>query len=145
MTVKIVRLINGEDVIADVKEVHKDKETPGAVAYVFERPYTVQIIENSTEMLFESPVADSQPKKINDLDLKFYPYVPLSVRNSVVCSVPNVVLIYDPHPKVMDKYRELITAIENDNERNFEVDYSHQPPVSGGEGDGTGGGTESVD
>lgn len=145
MTVKIVRLINGEDVIADIKEVRKDEDTPGAVAYVFDKPYTVQIIENTTEMLFEAPAADSQPKKINDLDLKFYPYVPLSVRDSVVCSVPNVVLIYDPHPKVMDKYRELIVAMENDNERNFEVDYSHQPPVPSGEGDGDGGGTIDPD
>ena len=43
MTVKIVRMTNGEDVIADLKEIRKDEETPGAVAYVFEKPYTVPV------------------------------------------------------------------------------------------------------
>ena len=40
MTVKVVRMVNGEDVIADIKEIRKDEETPGAVAYMFEKQYS---------------------------------------------------------------------------------------------------------
>tara|TARA_A100001201_G_scaffold104796_1_gene89791 strand:+ start:1322 stop:1735 length:414 start_codon:yes stop_codon:yes gene_type:complete len=137
MTVKVVRMVNGEDVIADIKEIRKDEDTPGAVAYMFEKPYSVQILE-PTEMLFEERAATAAPQKVNDLDLKFYPYCPLSVKPEVVVAVHQVALIYDPHPSVMEKYIDLIKAMENDNAGNFEVDYSHKPPVPDGEGDGVG-------
>jgi hypothetical protein len=137
MTVKVVRMVNGEDVIADIKEIRKDEDTPGAVAYMFEKPYSVQILE-STEMLFEDRSATEAPQKVNDLNLKFYPYCPLSNKPEIVVAVHQVALIYDPHPSVVGKYLELIKAMENDNAGNFEVDYSHKPPVSTGEGDGVG-------
>jgi|TARA_B100000073_G_scaffold21750_1_gene17158 hypothetical protein len=133
MTVKVVRMVNGEDVIADIKEIRKDEETPGAVAYMFDKPYAVQILE-PTEMLFEERASTEEPQKVNELDLKFYPYCPLSNKPEIVVAVHQVALIYDPHPSVSGKYLELIKAMENNNAGNFEVDYTHQPPVPSGEG-----------
>ena len=115
MTVKIVRMVNGEDVIADVKEVRKDEDTPGAVAYVFDKPFTVQIIDHTqSQMLFETPgdTTSPSPQKINDLELKFYPYAPLALKDGVVAAVQHVALIYDPHPSVMEKYLELTKAMD---------------------------------
>ena len=141
MTVKIVRMTNGEDVIADLKEIRKDEETPGAVAYEFEKPYTVQIIDNTeTQMLFEQPgdTTTPSPKKINDLELRFYPYAPLAKNDSVIAAVQHVSVIYDPHPSVLEKYIELVKAMEEPDGK-LEVDHTHQPEnVPSGEvaGDG---------
>ena len=141
MTVKIVRMTNGEDVIADLKEIRKDEETPGAVAYVFEKPYTVQIIDNTeTQMLFEQPgdTTTPSPKKINDLELRLYPYAPLAKNDSVIAAVQHVSVIYDPHPSVLEKYIELVKAMEEPDGK-LEVDHTHQPEnVPSGEvaGDG---------
>ena len=134
-------MTNGEDVIADLKEIRKDEDTPGAVAYVFEKPYTVQIIDNTqSQMLFEEPgdTTDPSPKKINALELKFYPYAPLAKNDSVIASVQHVSVIYDPHPSVLEKYIELVKAMEEPDGK-LEVDYSHQPEnVPSGETTGVG-------
>ena len=102
MTVKIVRMTNGEDVIADLKEIRKDEDTPGAVAYVFEKPYTVQIIDNTqSQMLFEEPgdTTDPSPKKINDLEIKFYPF--FLIFNKILASkLAHKIRISNPFDKV---------------------------------------------
>ena len=148
MSARVVRMLNGEDVIADVKEVRKDEDTPGAVAYVFEKPFTVQIIDHTeSQMLFETPgdTTSPSPQKINDLELKFYPYAPLALKDGVVAAVQHVALIYDPHPSVMEKYLELTKAMEEPDGK-LEVDNTHRPEdVPTGETTGDGRGTESTD
>ena len=52
MTARVVRMLNGEDVIADVKEVRKEEDGP-AFAYRLTQPYTVAI-QSAPEVLFET-------------------------------------------------------------------------------------------
>ena len=96
--------------------------------------------EYKIKMLFEEPgdTTDPSPKKINDLELKFYPYAPLAKNDSVIAAVQHVSVIYDPHPSVLEKYIELVKAMEEPDGK-LEVDYSHQPEnVPSGETTGVG-------
>ena len=43
MTAKIVRLLNGEDVIADVKEAYPDEKSYQPIGYVLTNPYQVTL------------------------------------------------------------------------------------------------------
>ena len=85
MTVKIVRVANGEDIIADVQEAYPNKEVYSPIGYFLTNPYQV-IVEATAEMLFESGTSD-EPQKINDLDLQLFPWIPMSAdkRCLVVC------------------------------------------------------------
>ena len=52
MTVKIARLKNGEDIIAEIKEVYS-KDTERLAALSLEDPYQVTIIEDPANMFSE--------------------------------------------------------------------------------------------
>ena len=111
MTAKIVRLLNGEDVIADVKEAYPDEKSYQPIGYVLTNPYQVTL--NATaEMLFEEGTADS-PQKINDLNLELFPWIPLSINNSTLVTLGTVATIYNPHPEVLSMWEHL-TKVHHD-------------------------------
>jgi hypothetical protein len=111
MTVKIARLQNGEDVIADIKEVRDSSESERPIAYSFTLPYMV-MIQQSSEVLFEE--YQEGPKKLNNLKLELYPWVPLSSGDSVFVSLHQITSIYEPHTSVLEKYNELIAEMKSD-------------------------------
>ena len=53
MTVKIARMQNGEDVVADIKEI-RPEEGKSAIAYEFLNAFTVQIIRDTEDMFRET-------------------------------------------------------------------------------------------
>ena len=76
MTVKIVRVANGEDIIADVQEAYPNKEVYAPIGYFLTNPYQV-IVEATAEMLFEEGTTD-EPQKINDLNMQLFPWTYVS-------------------------------------------------------------------
>ena len=68
MSARVVRMLNGEDVIADVKEVREKNDGP-ALAYKLTQPYTVTI-QQPPEVTFETDEATG----ITDFNSQFmYP------------------------------------------------------------------------
>ena len=111
MTARVVRMLNGEDVIADVKEAFPDEKTFTPIGYVLTNPYQVTL--NATaEMLFEEGTSDT-PQKINDLNLELFPWIPLSINNSTLVTLGTVATIYNPHPEVLSKWEHL-TKVHHD-------------------------------
>ncbi len=108
MTVKIVRMVNGEDVIADVQEAYPDQNSYAPLGYMLTNPYQITI-EATAEMLFEEGTEDT-PQKINDLNLQMFPWIPLSEHNRTLCVLNNVATIYNPHPEVKSKWEKLAEA-----------------------------------
>ena len=51
MTIKIARMQNGEDVVANVKEVRANETDTQALAYEFENPFTVTLLQSATDMI----------------------------------------------------------------------------------------------
>ena len=67
MSIQLVLLKSGEDVIADVKELRDDKDE--LISYVFKDPYKIKI--TMPQVLMETK---SKPKH----EAAFYKWIPLS-------------------------------------------------------------------
>ena len=104
MSVKVVRMQNGEDVIADVKEMRQSEEGP-AMAYKLEFPYALTIKPNGTLLLEQEQSLD-----LDEIDIEFQTYVPLSKHSYIFIPILSVALIYEPHDNLLSKYNELLEA-----------------------------------
>ena len=138
MTVRIVRMQNGEDVIANVFEMRQGEDQP-PLAYKLEMPYTM-VIQAPPHNLFEEPSYDEEPTTLNDVDVEFQAFVPFSASPFIYVPLPSVSFIYTPLPNVVSKYQEL-TA------KNAEIDVVEErsESVPAGDDDGTGRGTVDSD
>jgi len=112
MTVKIVRMLNGEDVIADVQEAYPDQETYSPIGYMLTNPYQIEI-SATAEMLFEEN-ASEEPQKINDLNVQFFPWIPMSSNNKTLVVLSNVATVYTPNPEIQSKWETIAKATQNE-------------------------------
>ena len=130
MSVKIARLRNGEDVIADIKEVSaKDDPSKTAVAFQFNEPYSV-ILEDSEEMEMamwgegliddeeiegddETELLPENEEEAKQPTLILYPWCPLSRNREFFLRIDEVVTVYDPHTQVADQYTQLLKDKQN--------------------------------
>ena len=138
MTVRIVRMQNGEDVIADVYEMRSGENGP-PIAYKLDKPYAI-VIQEEQRNLFEEPTYDEDPKTLDSLDIEFTAYVPFSKNPHIFMPVQSVSFIYAPIDQVIDKYNELIA-------KHVEINVAEERPesVPDGDDDGTGRGTVDSD
>ena len=51
MSVRVVRMRNGEDVIADVYEIAANDKPDKAVAFRLDHPYNVYVVETDQDLL----------------------------------------------------------------------------------------------
>lgn len=123
MTVKIVRMVNGEDVIADVKEAYPNQDTYAPLGYFLTYPYQITITATA-EMLFEAE--HETPQKINDLNLELFPWIPLSENERTLVVLSNVATIYNPHPEVVGKWKKLVETT-NGTIEDRDSEGSHTP------------------
>tara|TARA_S200000501_G_scaffold235368_1_gene220726 strand:- start:1305 stop:1700 length:396 start_codon:yes stop_codon:yes gene_type:complete len=125
MSIKIARMANGEDVVADIKEV-RDKEGDDArvLAYEFQDAFSIQLEMNEKDFLVEE-----KDNPLGDIRMRFYPYFPLTVGANFI-SLQHVVSIADPHWEVVKRYEEALTTIKKSKPQkdDVKVDYSEVPP-----------------
>ena len=123
MSVKVVRMQNGEDVVADVKEI-RPESGKSAIAYEFLDAMVVTILR-STEDMFEEK---TEMESLGDIKLEFFPWSPLATGRNIV-TLYSVVAIADPHSNVVEGWK---TAIEKykalKRDEDAKVDYSETPP-----------------
>ena len=110
MSVKIARMQSGEDVIADVKEVRASDDHTLPLAYQFTQPYSV-VIEQPADKMFEFQGEETVPDEmdLSDVQIKLYPWSPLTVGNNIV-SVMSVVSLGDPHENVSESYKAILKS-----------------------------------
>lgn len=140
---RIARMQNGEDVIADIKEVRQSEESTEAIAYEFVDGFTIQMMA-PTEDMFQEEVPDPLDS-LRDMQLQFFPWAPLTTGRNIV-TTNSVVSISMPHSNVIEGYNDVLEKWKTINtvHQDAEIDYSQTPPdVSGGETDGDGRGAES--
>jgi len=106
MTLKIALLKSGEDVIADIKEI-VDDEKKSTIAYMFDHPYIVKLIEK-TEVFLQEEIT-----KQLGYDIYFSPWAPLSQDKQFPIPMDWVVTIYEPHEDVKFSY---VKKMEEQNE-----------------------------
>jgi len=99
MTVKLLLLKSGEDIIADVKELSVGEKTVG---YLLNTPYVVKIESGH--------ITDETSKSISkQVEVTFYPYIPLSEQREIPIPSDWVVTIVEPVNQVEDMYNQRIT------------------------------------
>tara|TARA_B100000927_G_scaffold66960_1_gene52813 strand:- start:112 stop:462 length:351 start_codon:yes stop_codon:yes gene_type:complete len=109
MSVKLVMLKSGEDLVADVQEIKSNDEVIG---YYFDDPLIVRISESEEPtVLNEGSSLTQYTSKIN---VTFYPWIPLSKDVRVPCSADWVVTIVEPIEKLKTQYLERVNGRESD-------------------------------
>ena len=141
MTVKVARMQNGEDIVADIKEI-RPEEGKSAIAYEFLDAFVVQILRSTEDMFEDKTDMDS----LGDIKLEFFPWSPLATGRNIV-TLYSVVSISDPHSNVLDGWKQAIEKYKSLTKDDAKIDYSQTPPdnLFVGEDNGDGRGTESVD
>ena len=102
MTVKILLLKSGEDVISDVKEmISPDKKVIG---YFLSKPCIIKLVPKKTD-------ADKKETSIT-----MYPWMPLAKEKEIPLSTDWVVTMVTPVEKVEQMYKEDVLNGENTNQ-----------------------------
>lgn len=111
MSVKIARLRNGEDVISDIREVHStpdQDENSVPIAWQLNYPYSIQV------MSIQADEGVGKIRKISEPELFFQPWAPLAANSNIMLRLEEIVSLYDAHEAVMDKYKQIMEAQQQD-------------------------------
>tara|TARA_B100000965_G_scaffold405174_1_gene438184 strand:+ start:3222 stop:3602 length:381 start_codon:yes stop_codon:yes gene_type:complete len=123
MTVKILVLKSGEDVIAEVKEmVSSDK----VIGYYLTKPCVVKL--RNANPVTDDELDPDQPENQTELAVTMYPWAPLAKERSVPVPADWVVTIFSPVDKIHDMYKEDI--LEN-GRQDDQTNSSDQPADTG--------------
>ena len=111
MSVKLVMLKSGEDIIADVKEL---KTEEGIVGYYFHDPLIVKMHHpEEPTVLYEE---DSSRGYESRISVQFYPWIPLSEESRIPCSADWVITIVEPIENLKKLYQEKIDGRNKGNQ-----------------------------
>ena len=103
MTVKILLLKSGEDVIADLKEMVSADEK--VIGYFLNKPCVVKLIPK-----------DSEDESKKETAIRMYPWMPLAKEKDIPLPTDWVVTIVTPIEKVEQMYKEDILNAKPFNE-----------------------------
>ena len=105
MSVKLVMLKSGEDIIADVKEI---KSNDDVIGYYFDNPLIIKIFESEEPKVLNE--GESNKEYTSSVGVTFFPWIPLSKDNEVPCSADWVVTIVEPIEKLKKQYQEKLNG-----------------------------------
>ena len=105
MSVKLVMLKSGEDIIADVKEL---KTEEGIVGYYFNNPLIVKMHHSEEPTVLNEEGSSRQYE--SKISVQFYPWIPLSEESRIPCSADWVVTIVEPVKNVKKLYQESLNG-----------------------------------
>ena len=105
MSIKLVMLKSGEDLVADVKEIKSNEEVIG---YYFDDPLIVKIFESEEPIVLNE--GDSMKQYSSKIDVTFYPWIPLAKDVRIPCSADWVVTIVEPIDKLKSQYQERLNG-----------------------------------
>ena len=112
MTVKLVMLKSGEDIIADVKEIKSVEQE--IVGYYFHNPLIVKMYQpEEPTVLNESASTRQYTSKIS---VRFFPWIPLTKESKIPCSADWVVTIVEPVENVKKLYQERLDGRHKGNQ-----------------------------
>jgi hypothetical protein len=115
MSVRIVRLKNGEDIISDIYEVTSNTEgseetdrTP--VAYQLRHPYTIWLNAGMDINVVTDEEEESNIHKLSDPEVVMEPWLPLCKHDHIFFKLDEITAAYETHDQVVEKYNELVEA-----------------------------------
>ena len=105
MSIKLVMLKSGEDIIADVKEI---KSNDDVIGYYFDNPLIIKIFESEEPKVLNEE--GSNKEYTSSVGVTFFPWIPLSKDDKVPCSADWVVTIVEPIEKLKKQYQEKLNG-----------------------------------
>ena len=103
MTIKILVLKSGEDVIADIKEMMtSDNQVMG---YILTKPCVVKLMSAAPLTAEED---DSNIEGSSEVRIRMHPWAPLAKEKEVPLSTEWVVTMFSPIDKVLDMYKKQV-------------------------------------
>ena len=111
MSVKLVMLKSGEDIITDVKEL---KSEEGVVGYYFHKPLIVKAYQPEEPTVLNEDGSSREYE--SRISVQFYPWIPLSEESRIPCSADWVVTIVEPVQNVKKLYRESLNGRNQGNQ-----------------------------
>ena len=103
MTIKILVLKSGEDVIADIKEMmSSDNQVMG---YILTKPCVVKLMSAAPLTAEED---EPNPEGTSEVRIRMHPWAPLAKEKQVPLSTEWVVTMFSPIDKVLDMYKKQV-------------------------------------
>tara|TARA_B100001029_G_scaffold120731_1_gene100242 strand:- start:748 stop:1191 length:444 start_codon:yes stop_codon:yes gene_type:complete len=121
MSVKLLLLKSGEEVITEVKEI-LDPNSKDPIGFHMHKPFRLDIVSND-----EDGIVINQTK---GYQVSWFPWAPLSKERDFFLPGHHVLTAYDPLDSITEQY--LLAIKEENYEKNFK---RHENMVSGGESD----------
>ena len=121
MSVKLLLLKSGEEVITEVKEI-VDPDTKDPIGFHMHKPFRLDIVSND-----EDGIVINQTK---GYQVSWFPWAPLSKERDFFLPGHHVLTAYDPLDSIVEQY--LLAIKEETYEENFK---RHEDMVSGVDGD----------
>ena len=115
MSIKLVMLKSGEDIITDLQEIKSEDEVIG---YYFDDPRIVKMYEPKEPTLLSEDGANKEYE--SRFNVRFYPWIPLSKDRKIPCSADWVITIVDPLDKLKEQYQ--VKLVNTKNDKNFTAD-----------------------
>ena len=121
MSVKLLLLKSGEEVITEVKEI-LDPNSKDPIGFHMHKPFRLDIVSNDDDGIVINQTKGYQ--------VSWFPWAPLSIERDFFLPGHHVLTAYDPLDDIAEQY---LTAIKEENyEENFK---RHEDMVSGVDGD----------
>ena len=113
MTVKLVLLKSGEDIISDVKEMIIEEKVVG---YFLEKPCTIRM---------KNP-GDIVEKEDRSFQVALFPWIPISKESTIPIPSDWVVTIVEPVDKLTDMYKKQVLKNDKDTSTDEQSDTDQQ-------------------
>ena len=121
MSVKLLLLKSGEEVITEVKEI-LDPNSKDPIGFHMHKPFRLDIVSNDDEGIVINQTKGYQ--------VSWFPWAPLSKERDFFLPGHHVLTAYDPLDSIVEQY--LLAIKEETYEENFK---RHEDMVSGVDGD----------
>ena len=121
MSVKLLLLKSGEEVITELKEI-LDPNSKDPIGFHMHKPFRLEIVSND-----EDGIVINQTK---GYQVSWFPWAPLSKERDFFLPGHHVLTAYDPLDSIVEQY--LLAIKEETYEENFK---RHEDMVSGVDGD----------
>ena len=118
MTIKLMPLKSGEDIISDVTEmcVGTEKERQ-VIGYYFEKPCVVRMRDPNV-------IEEEGPKKKSGFSVSLFPWIPLTAENRIPVPADWLITMVEPTAKLKEMYVEDVVNYGKDNKGNSSDDDS---------------------
>ena len=119
MTIKLMLLKSGEDIISDVTEmrVGTDKEDSQVIGYQLNKPCIVKMRDPNV-------IKEEGPKKQSGFAVSLFPWMPLTKQETIPVPADWLITMVEPVDNLKEMYIEDIVEYGKDNQGNSTDDDS---------------------